>query len=95
MVKVRAELVIHGRVQGVFYRQSTQEMARARGLCGWVRNCPDGTVAAVFEGERSAVQDAIDWCHHGPPGARVSNVEVTWVETCEALSNFEVRYGSG
>ena len=51
MNKIRAEIVVHGRVQGVFFRQSTVETARALGVTGHVRNCPDSTVAAIFEGE--------------------------------------------
>lgn len=91
MLKIRAELVIHGRVQGVFYRQSTRDMARAHGLCGWVRNRPDGTVEAVFEGERGAVQAAIDWCQHGPPAAHVSGVDVNWTDARGETSGFEIR----
>ena len=56
MSKTRAEVIVYGRVQGVFFRQSTVEMARAIGLTGRVRNCPDGTVAAIFEGDRDKVK---------------------------------------
>lgn len=91
MTLSRAEVVIRGRVQGVFYRQSTREMAVGLGLTGWVRNQPDGSVAAVFEGERRTVQEAIDWCRQGPPAARVSDVEIVWRDYQEEFSGFIVR----
>ena len=75
MSKARAEVIVRGRVQGVFFRQSTVEMATAIGLTGRVRNCPDGTVAAIFEGDRDKVKEAVTWCRSGPPAARVSEVQ--------------------
>ena len=77
---VRAHLWIWGRVQGVFYRASTQGQARCLGLTGWVRNVPGGRVEAVLEGPREAVEQGIAWCRQGPAGARVSKLEVTWEE---------------
>ncbi len=91
MSKVRAELKIQGRVQGVFYRQSTKETAVRLGLTGWARNCPDGTVAAVFEGERQAVDEAIAWCRQGPPAAHVTEVTVDWQEFQDEYSTFKIR----
>lgn len=73
---VRAHLRITGRVQGVFFRQSTQRQAEAiGGLTGWVRNLPDGSVEAVVEGERDKVDALVGWCRSGPPAARVDHVE--------------------
>src|SRR5215472_15877150 len=74
----RARIIISGLVQGVYFRADAREVAHQRGLSGWVRNRLDGTVEAVVEGEQSAVQAFIAWCHDGPPGARVTDVQVTW-----------------
>jgi len=90
--KIRAEVIVHGRVQGVFFRQSTVEMARAIGLTGQVRNCPDGLVAVIFEGEGDKVKQAVEWCHHGPPTARVSNLEVDWQDYRGEFENFKIGY---
>ena len=92
MSKTRAEIIVQGRVQGVFFRQSTVEMARAIGLTGLVRNCPDGTVAVIFEGEVDKVKQAVEWCHHGPPAARVSNLEVDWQDYRSDFENFKIGY---
>lgn len=73
----RATLRIHGKVQGVFFREGSRAEAIRLGLTGWVRNLPDGTVQAVAEGEPAALEDFIRWCHRGPPSARVSQVERT------------------
>jgi acylphosphatase len=76
----RARVVIRGRVQGVFFRVETRERARSLGLAGWVRNNPDGTVEAVFQGERDRVDSMLAWCRRGPAAARVEDVEVEWAE---------------
>lgn len=88
---VRAHVVISGRVQGVCFRAYTVDEATAAGLTGWVRNTPDGQVEAVFEGDKSAVEAIIDWCRHGPPAARVNNVEIIWGEP-QGESGFGIRY---
>ena len=77
----RAHVIISGRVQGVCYRLETQAAAKALGVLGWVRNLYDGTVEAVFEGEKDSVDKMIDWCRKGPRMATVSNVEIQW-ESC-------------
>jgi len=92
MSMTRVKLVIRGRVQGVFFRQSTKEMAERLGLTGWAKNCPDGNVAAVFEGEKQSVEAAITWCRQGPPAARVSDLDVEWQEFREEFSDFSIRY---
>lgn len=92
MEKVRAEVVISGRVQGVYFRASTQQECQALGLTGWVRNQRDGTVQAVLEGPRDKVEQAIAWCHQGPPTARVSQVQVTWAPASGEFTEFGVRY---
>ncbi len=71
----RATLRIRGKVQGVFFRESTRVEANRLGLTGWVRNHEDGSVEAVAEGEPAALEDFIRWCHRGPQAARVTDVE--------------------
>jgi acylphosphatase len=88
---IRRRVVVHGRVQGVWFRGATERQARALGVAGWVRNRPDGTVEAVFEGSDGAVSRAIAYCRQGPPGARVERVEVA-DEPPEGLRGFDVRY---
>ncbi len=92
MDQTRARLLIHGRVQGVFFRASTREKARELGLKGWVRNLPLMRVEAVLQGPRDKVEQAIEWCHQGPPGALVRRVEVTWDDPDPELADFSIRY---
>lgn len=86
----RSHVFITGKVQGVGYRFSTQDVAQVFGLAGWVRNLPDGRVEAVFEGDRVAVEQMIAWCRKGPPNAVVEKVAVTDEEP-RGLSGFEIR----
>lgn len=74
---VRRRVVVHGRVQGVFFRASCEQEAHRLGVAGWVTNRPDGTVEAAFEGEPAAVDRMLDWCRGGPPRASVTEVVVT------------------
>jgi len=74
--RIRADIVVRGRVQGVFFRASAQQEALALGLTGEISNLPDGAVEAVVEGERRAVDDFVAWCKRGPPAARVEEVRV-------------------
>jgi acylphosphatase len=76
----RAHVVVRGSVQGVFFRAETRDRARSLGLAGWVRNAPDGTVEAAFEGHDERVELMVEWCRRGPAGARVEDVDVAWVE---------------
>jgi acylphosphatase len=87
---MRRRVIIHGSVQGVGFRMSVARAAEARSLCGWVQNCDDGTVEAVFEGEEEAVDALIRYCEYGSSGANVSHV-VTMDETPEGIDGFEVR----
>jgi acylphosphatase len=73
---IRRRVVVHGRVQGVFFRDTCRREARAAGVAGWVRNRPDGTVEAVFEGTDEAVRRMVDWCRTGPPYADVDRIDV-------------------
>jgi acylphosphatase len=86
----RRRVVVHGRVQGVFFRGSTVERARQVGVSGWVRNRPDGTVEAVFEGSEAQVIEMLRYCREGPPWARVEQVE-EFEEAPEDLEGFGVR----
>ncbi len=92
MEKVRAHIRISGKVQGVFYRANTREVATNLGLTGWVKNCFDGKVEAVCEGEKAAVEKMIQWCYEGPPAAAVTDVEVNREEATGEYSRFSIRY---
>lgn len=92
-MKVRAHVYIDGNVQGVLFRYHTYELAQRLGVRGWVRNNPDGRVEAVFEGEKEAVKQMLDFCHRGPPMARVTDVEVKWEPHRGEFPEFEIRYG--
>jgi acylphosphatase len=87
---IRRRLVIHGWVQGVFFRDTLRRRAQSAGIAGWVRNNWDGTVEAVFEGEAGAVERLIDFCREGPRGARVDRVELA-SEDPEGVGGFEIR----
>ncbi len=92
MEKARLHVVIEGRVQGVFFRASTREEACSLGLSGWVKNCMDGRVEAVFEGESDNIEQILKWCQNGPPGAMVRNVEVNWEEATGEFDSFSIEY---
>jgi acylphosphatase len=83
-------LFVHGRVQGVFYRAKTQKTAEGLGLAGWVKNCEDGSVEIHAEGDKVKLEELIEWCHRGPALAKVSNVDLRWVEA-EGLFSFDIR----
>ena len=87
---IRRRVVVHGRVQGVFFRDTCRREARRLGVTGFVRNVADGTVEAVFEGDPDAVSTMLDWVHVGPDQAQVSRVEVV-VEEPAGLTGFAVR----
>lgn len=84
-------MLVSGRVQGVWFRESTRQTASAHGVSGWVRNTADGRVEAVLEGPEDAVTRVVEWLHQGPPHARVDSVEVE-AEVPEGLRGFEVRW---
>ncbi len=91
-MKVRAHVFISGRVQGVFFRDSTRRMAHRLGVTGWVKNLPDGRVEAVFEGDEEAVKKIVEWCHEGPPAARVDRVEVHYEPFTGEFETFKIRW---
>lgn len=86
---VRKRVIVQGRVQGVFFRDTTRRMADSRGVAGWVRNNPDGSVEAAFEGEPDAVDAMVRFAREGPRGAAVERVEV-FDEEPEGASGFRV-----
>ena len=87
---MRRRVVVHGRVQGVFFRETTRRLAEDEGVTGWVRNTWEGTVEAVFEGAPEAVERLVAFAHRGPPSAGVERVEV-FEEDEEGLTGFAVR----
>jgi len=87
---IRRRVVVHGSVQGVFFRDSVRRLAQQRGVSGWVANRWDGTVEAVLEGDPDAVERLVAFCREGPRGAQVESVDVS-EEDPERLSGFSVR----
>jgi acylphosphatase len=87
---IRRRVVVHGYVQGVFFRDSTRRLAQQHGVAGWVSNRWDGTVEAVFEGKPEAVERLVRFAQEGPRGAQVERVEV-FEEEPEGLRGFDVR----
>ncbi|SFS07615.1 acylphosphatase [Halomicrobium zhouii] len=90
MTDTRAHVFVSGKVQGVFYRATTREEARKRGVDGWVKNLSDGRVEAVFEGPEDAVEEMVEWCHEGSDRAHVEDVEIEYDEP-EGFDSFEIR----
>ena len=88
----QALVTFRGRVQGVCFRAYTREQAAAVGLTGWVKNLPDGSVEALFEGEEDQVRAAIEKCRQGPPSARVEKVDINWGNANDEFTGFTVRY---
>jgi acylphosphatase len=88
----RARVVISGRVQGVSFRASTRDQARAIGVAGWVRNLADGRVEALFEGPQAHVQRIVNWCYRGPSPARVASVEVHWEPPTGQEHGFQIMW---
>jgi len=87
MENTRVRLIIEGRVQGVWFRESTRREAERLGVRGWVRNRREGTVEVLAEGPKENVRKLVDWCHHGPPSSRVMRVN-------ETAESFQGEYGS-
>lgn len=88
--RTRAHVYVSGRVQGVYYRASTRDAARDRGVDGWVKNLDDGRVEAVFEGPRDAVESMVSWCETGSPQARVEDVDAEYGAP-DGLDGFRIR----
>jgi acylphosphatase len=90
-MKVRVHIFVSGRVQGVFFRVETRYEAMKRNVAGWVRNTYGGRVEAIFEGEREDVEKLIEFCRKGPPGARVTKIDVQWEEYTGEFKSFKIR----
>lgn len=88
----RAHAIFSGKVQGVFFRATTQRKAIDMVLKGWVRNLPNGTVEAVFEGPAERINETIEWLKKKPKYARVTDVQLNWQEFKNEFKDFEIRY---
>jgi acylphosphatase len=86
----RVQVIIRGRVTGVFFRAATQREAKRLGISGWVRNRQDGTIEFVAEGEEDAIKEMISWAQHGPSAARVDDVDVRWRSYTGEFSDFRI-----
>jgi len=91
-MKIRAHIIVSGRVQGIFFRSETRHKAKKHGVKGWVRNLRDGGVEAVFEGTEKAVKDLIEFCKRGPSVARVTHVDVKLESYTGEFKDFQIRY---
>ena len=87
---VAKRVVVHGSVQGVFFRDTTRRKAESRGVAGWVRNCSDGSVEALFEGDAGAVDAMVAFAREGPRGAQVERVDVSDAQP-EGGDGFRIR----
>ena len=84
-------IVVSGKVQGVFFRASIQKMAEQLGIVGFAKNLPDGRVEIVANGKQSKIEQLVAWCHKGPPMARVKNVTITKTQKNEVFHHFEIK----
>jgi acylphosphatase len=87
----RVQIIVTGRVQGVFFRAAAAERARHLAITGWVRNLSDGSVEIVGEGKRQNLKLLVAWAHKGPPYARVNEVQAQWAPCEGEFARFEVR----
>lgn len=92
MGDIRVHLIIEGRVQGVFFRETTRKTAVSLGVNGWVRNRRDGSVEVVAEGPEKEVRELVRWCRSGPPTARVDRMQEDFEESRGEFSFFDVAY---
>jgi acylphosphatase len=93
-LKVRARLIVSGRVQGVFFRAETEKNAKRQNVTGWVQNLPDGRVEALLEGEKENVDSVIEFCKRGPRGAHVDSLNVTWGEYAGEFAEFTITHNT-
>lgn len=92
MATKRVRAIVTGRVQGVYFRTYTQDEAQKKGLAGWVRNLPDGSVESTIEGEAAVVDEMVEWLRGGTPMAEVEGVETFEEEPLNEQSSFNIRY---
>lgn len=91
-MKKQMVLKIYGRVQMVFFRDSTRRFAKKLGLVGWVKNEDDGTVKVIAEGEEEDLKKLIDWCYNGSVLAKVDKIDIDWQEATGQFNQFEIKY---
>ncbi len=92
MAKVRAHIIISGRVQGVFFRYTMQQVSHEVNVTGWAKNLPDGRVEAVLEGNKENVGKVIEWAREGPPQATVKNVDIKLEGYTGEFRDFSIKY---
>lgn len=90
MAQKRLQMVIRGRVQGVFFRASARREARQLGLTGWVKNRSDGRLEALLEGDEERVKEFLGWAHHGPSTARVDHIDTKWRSYTGEFTDFRI-----
>jgi len=90
MAAKRVNLIIRGRVTGVFFRAAAQREARRLGIMGWVKNRNEGSVEVLAEGDEDSIKEIISWSHHGPSAARVDSVDVRWRSYTGEFSDFRI-----
>lgn len=83
-------IIVSGRVQGVFFRASTRQIATKLDLAGWVKNLPDGRVEIVAEGSPKNLETFLAWCQHGPERAQVTHLESKWLPTSNSFTVFDI-----
>jgi len=88
----RVSIIVHGRVQGVYFRNFTVHIANVLGITGYVRNLPDSTVEADVEGEKESLEKFIAFLRKGPPGSHVIKQDITWSAYLKRYTSFEIRY---
>ena len=88
----RVHIIVHGSVQGVFFRSNTKRMAESLGLTGYAKNMPDDTVEVVAEGEEDKLKELIEFCKKGPEAAEVSKIDVKFGKASGEFESFEIRY---
>jgi len=92
VMKTNVHVIISGRVQGVWFRSSTKQKAEQLGVTGWVKNTRDGCVEAIFEGEENNIKEIVEWCHRGPPLAKIERVEVKNQNITNGFDGFSIKY---
>jgi acylphosphatase len=90
-MNARAHVFVAGRVQGVFFRVETRSEAMKRNVAGWVQNTSDSRVEAIFEGKKADVEQLVDFCRRGPPGARVTEIDVQWETYTGEFKAFKIQ----
>ena len=91
-IKIRAHIIVRGKVQGVYFRQNAQRICNEYGVTGWVLNANDGSVEAILEGSKNSVEDAISWFKAGPPNAHVEKIELSYDKYSGEFQDFKISY---